>query len=288
MDRLQHPESRITRNVTYSRPTMPTLSLRTGTVFFFFLITVPLLGLHPAASRAVPLSPPESSLADSLKTLERHRAQRNFRTALDRLTDLKATHPDNASVLWRRALILTDLGKRADSDDQTVAYYRRALHDANAAVAADSAAWAHAVKALVEGRLCLHVGKRERARRSERLKHHAERALTLDSTLALGHHMLGRWHRRVAALNFFERQVAGAIYDDGLPDASFEQSVRHLQRALEWENKSYHHLHLARTYLRMDREKAARRLLKRALNADGSPLDPEYKAEARAVLRTLD
>lgn len=268
---------------------MSLLQFQTGTLWTLLLTATALSGICPPASHSAPSSISQPPLTDSLKALEAHRGQRHFQRALDQLTDLKSQYPDKAAVLWRRALILTDLGKKADSEDETVSYYRRALNDANAAVNADaSAVWAHAVKALVEGRLCLNVDKLERARRSQAVKHHAERALALDSTLALGHHMLGRRHRRVAALNFIERQVAGSIYDDDLPDASFEQSVRHLKRTLELENKSYHHLHLARTYLQMDREEAGRRSLERALDATGSPLDPEYKADARAVLRNLD
>jgi tetratricopeptide (TPR) repeat protein len=191
-------------------------------------------------------------------------------------------------VLWRRALLLTDLGKTASEEDAAVMYYRRALEDADDALAADSTtAWPHAVKALVEGRLCLHVGKRERARRSKRVRHHAERALAHDSTLALAHHMLGRWHRHVADLNFFERTVADAIYGD-LPEASFEASVRSLKQALTIQDRSYHHLHLAKTYRQMDREAAARRQLRKALNASGSPLDPEFKSEARSLLEEID
>lgn len=166
--------------------------LRAGCVFLLLFSATVLPQLRPAPVHAAPpsVTPP---LTDTLEALESYRTEHRFQAALEKLTDLKARHPENKAVLWRRALILTDLGKRADSDDQTISYYRQALDDANAALDADSStAWPHAIKALVEGRLCLNVGKRERARRSESLKHHAEHALALDSTLALGHHMLGR------------------------------------------------------------------------------------------------
>ncbi len=253
------------------------------------LCTTPLSGAAQAPSVSAPSTRAPSTLSGRLTALEALRTQRKFQTALDTLTALVQRHPDRAAVLWRRALVLTDLGKQAARKEQRMSYYRHALDNAEAALQADStAAWPHAIKALVEGRLCLNVGRRERARRSEALKHYAERALALDSTLALGYHMLGRWHRHVAALNFIERQVAGSIYNDDLPDASLEQSVRHLKRALALETKSYHYLHLAHTYLQMDREDAARRTLHHALDATGSPLDPEYKADARTLLQTID
>lgn len=264
--------------------------IRTTTLLITGLLFLPLLGLpQPAAGQSSsPTTIQTNPLAETLTQLATHRSQRDFQTALSRLNTLKKKHPENASVLWRRALILTDLGKKAEEEEVAVSYYRRALTDAKAALKADStSAWPHAIRALVEGRLCLHVGKRERARRSKRVRHHAKRALAYDSTLALGHHMLGRWHRHVADLNFFERTVADAIYGD-LPDASFEQSARALKQALSLQKKSYHHLHLGKTYMKMDREKAAQRQLRKALTASGSPLDPEFKTEARSLLEEID
>lgn len=245
----------------------------------------------PLAATAQSTSPPSIETAPSESTLDqltRLRAEGDFEAVLSRLDSLKEQHSSSAAVLWRRALLLTDLGKTASDEDATVRYYRRALDDAEAALRADSSsAWPHAIRALVEGRLCLHVGKRERARRSKHVRHHAKRALAYDSTLALAHHMLGRWHRHVADLNFFERTAAKAFYDD-LPDASFDQSVRSLKRALDLQKKSYHHLHLGKTYLKMDREAAAKRQFKKALTASGSPLDPVFKTEARTLLREIE
>ena len=262
-----------------------TTALLTTGLLCFHLFGLPQSVVGQSSSRPTIQTGP---FAETLTRLATHRAQRDFQTVLSRLNTLKKKHPGNASVLWRRALILTDLGKIATKEEVAISYYRRALTDAKAALKADStSAWPHAIRALVEGRLCLHVGKRERARRSKRVRHHAKRALAYDSTLALGHHMLGRWHRHVADLNFIERTVASAIYGD-LPDASFQESARALKRALSIQKKSYHHLHLGKTYVKMDRDQAARRQLRKALNATGSPLDPEFKAEARSLLQEIN
>jgi tetratricopeptide (TPR) repeat protein len=264
--------------------TMRTALLRT--LGGLAVLALPLSAVaQPATSPPPARTHPPPRTLDTLASL---RAQGHFQAVLSRLTTLKDQYPSNAAVLWRRALILTDLGKTATEEDTALAYYRRALDDADAALRADaSTAWPHAIKALVEGRLCLHVGKRERARRSRRVRRHARRALARDSTLALAHHMLGRWHRHVADLNFIERSLAEAIYG-GLPDASFRRSVRSLKRALRLEERSYHHLHLGKTYLQMDRDDAARRHLQAALNATGSPLDPVFKSEARRLLDEVD
>lgn len=221
-----------------------------------------------------------------LEAVHALRSQRHFQEALSRLTTLKQHNPDNAEVLWRRALILTDLGKVAEKDEQSIRYYQRALGDSNAALKVDStSAWIHAVKAMIEGRLCLHVGIRERARRSFEVKQHADRALALDSTLALAYHVRGRWHRDIADLNFIQRRFV-KLYGD-LPEASLEEAVQDLKRAVELNSKSYGHLGLARTYLEMDQEKKAREHLRLALGSWGSPLDPEYKEEAGHLLVNL-
>ena len=262
-----------------------TTALLTAGLLCAYLFGLSQLAAGQSASPPTIQTTPTAETPTRLSTL---RDRRDFQTALSRLDTLKKKHPENASVLWRRALILTDLGKTASKEDVAVAYYQRALSDAKAALEADStSAWPHAIRALVEGRLCLHVGKRERARRSKRVRHHAKRALAHDSTLALGHHMLGRWHRHVADLNFIERTVVDAIYGD-LPDASLKQSARSLKQALFLQKKSYHHLHLGKTYMQMDREKAARRQFRKALAASGSPLDPEFQSEARALLKEID
>lgn len=234
---------------------------------------------------AVAQPPPPASLpADTLDFLHDLRNQRDFEEALSRLTALKQRHPDNADVLWRRALILTDLGKVAEDEDKALDHYYRALEDANAALSLDStSAWPHAIKALTEGRICLHAGNRERARRSSAVKQHAERALAIDSSMALPYHILGHWHRDVSDLNFVQRTIVKTVYG-GLPDASFDRSVENLKRSIELDAHSYNHVELAKTYLQMDEDEKALEQLHRALKASSSPLAPEYKEEAGQLL----
>jgi FimV-like protein len=233
-----------------------------------------------------------SSNEDAWAPLVRLRTQRRFREALAELNnaarEVEQGSPLAAEVFWRQALVWTDLGKTADNRRKTVAFYKQAVARADAALAADSTnAWAHLMKALAEGRLCLHVGSDERIERSRAVRMHAERALALDSTLATAYHIRGCWYRSVADLNLLERTVVRAVYG-GLPEATFEQSVRDLKRALSMESRSYHHVELAKTYVAMGEEEKARTHLQAALESSGSPLDPEYKEEARSLLQDLD
>ncbi|MFB6249910.1 MAG: hypothetical protein ABEL97_15215 [Salinibacter sp.] len=195
--------------------------------------------------------------------------------------------PRNVEVLWRRALVISDIGRRSPDEDSTIALHRRALRVADSARAADSTnAWAHLVTALAAGRLTLHVGPSKRVRHSRAVKRHTDRAIALDSTLAPAYHLRGRWHRQVAELGIFVRALVRTLYG-GLPDASLEQAARDFRRAIRLESKPYNHLELGKTYLAMGRDDAARAQFRRAVATSGSPFETEHKRKARALLNEL-
>jgi tetratricopeptide (TPR) repeat protein len=242
-----------------------------------------LLGLGPGPSTWAQ-SPP---LQERLSRVDTLRMEGNFRAALDRANTLQRRHPENVEVLWRRALLLSDIGRRLEDEDETIAHHRRALRVADSARTADSThARAHLVTALAAGRLTLHVGAADRVRHSRIVRRHCDRALALDSTLAPAYHLRGRWHREVADIGFFKRALVRTFYG-GLPDASFSAAVADFKQAIALESKPYNHLELAKTYLEMGREADARTQLHRALNTSGSPFEDEHWREARALLSTL-
>ena len=241
---------------------------------------VPTEALLAQASRA-----PAPSVLARVDTL---RSEGRFRPALAQINRLHRRSPRDVEVLWRRALLLSDIGRRSGDEDSTVTLHRRALRVADTARAADSTnAWAHLVTALAAGRLTLHVGASKRVRHSRAVKRHADRAIALDSTLAPAYHLRGRWHREVADLNFLVRTLVRTFYG-GLPDASLEQAVRDFRRAIALESKPYNHLELGKTYLEMGRDAAARTQLQRALDTSGSPFEAEHWREARSLLAEME
>lgn len=234
-------------------------------------------------------SPQVEDLENALKEVDELREQRQFREALSQLSTLRDDHPENVDVLRRLAFVWADLGKATDDLQQRKNFYKKALSHAQEALSADStSAWAHLAVAMAEGRVALNVGTQERIERSRAVKHHAERAIDLDSTLAGAYHIRGRWHREVANLGFLQRALLRTVYG-GLPDASYEQAVRDFQRAIDLEKRTFHHLELGKTYIQMGRTDAARRELKTCLQLSGTdPFAPEYKQEARRLLDELD
>lgn len=224
-----------------------------------------------------------------MTTVDSLRQAGEFRAALDRLQTLRNERPERVEVLWRLVYTWADLGQTVDNDNQRAQYYVNALDVAKAGLAADSSsARAHLAMAVAEGRAALDAGTRERIERSRAIKRHADRAIALDSTLDGAYHTRGRWHRGVEDIGFFQRAIVKTIYG-GLPESSMEQAVQDFQRAIELNDKVFHHLELAKTYLQMDRSDAARRELQAALNRPGTdPFAPRYKQEARDLLDDLD
>lgn len=229
-----------------------------------------------------------ASMTKGLAEVDSLRAVGQFEAAQSRLRSLRDTQGDRAELLWRASLNLVDIGKTIDADEEERARYEEALRLADQALEVDStSAYAHLAKAVAEGRLALDAGTRERVERSRAVEEHANRAIELDPNLASAYHVRGRWNREASDLNFFERTIVKTVYG-GLPKSSFEQAVRDFTRAIELENRRFHHLELAKTYLKMDRDQEAKAELKKVVSLP--PEDPfadRYKKEAEKLLAEL-
>jgi tetratricopeptide (TPR) repeat protein len=250
----------------------------------FLLLTGSLVVTVPSVAQ----SEGTQALDRALATVDSMRAAGAFEEALARLGELRNEYGDDAQVLWRMSFTEIDVAKTLDKKEARSKRYQEALTFADAALAADSSnAHAHLAKAISEGRIALDAGTRERVRRSRAVKRHADRAIELDPSLDGAYHTRARWHRGVADLGFFSRAIVKTVYG-GLPEASFEQSVKDFKKAIELHDERLHRLELAKTYLKMDREEDARRELKQVLKMPAEdPFDPEYKEEAQTLLEDL-
>jgi hypothetical protein len=81
------------------------------------------------------------------------------------------------------------------------------------------------------GRLAQTKPTREKLELSKLVKSQAEAAIQLEPNLAPAHMTLGAWHFYVADLSWFERNIAKMLYGK-LPDASYEDAVKHLSLAI--------------------------------------------------------
>jgi len=252
--------------------------------FLALILPILLVGAAPAAAQM----PDSAGLDRGLTEVDELRADGAFRDALMRLSELRDQHGDRPDILWRMSFARVDIGKTADAEGAAQQHYREALDLAEVALTlSESSAHAHLARAVAEGRLALDAGRQERVERSRAVKRHADRAIELDSTLAGAFHVRGRWHREVADLNFLERTVVRTVYG-GLPDASFERAVADFRRAIDLEEVRFHHLELAKTYLKMDRPEDARTQLETVLDLPPrEPFAERYAAEAKDLLDDL-
>lgn len=231
-------------------------------------------------------APPE--LKASLVEIDSLRRAGAYDEALSAIASLDSKYENNADLLHRLALTRVDVGENETSERRQSSMYSKALDAAQAAVEADSMnAYAHLSLAIAEGRVALTAGTREKIQRSRAVKAHADRATELDPDLSSAYHVRARWNREVADLGFFSRAVVRTVYG-GLPEASFEQSVKDFKTAIEKEDTIVHHIELARTYLKMDREQDAKKQLELLLTMENdNPDDPRHKQEAKEMLNDL-
>ena len=86
--------------------------------------------------------------------------------------------------------------------------------------------------AIAQGKMALASDPAQRLELSREVRAGAEQALRLDPTYAWAHHVLGRWHFEVVQVKGARRLFARLLYG-GLPSASLDEALYHLQRAVE-------------------------------------------------------
>lgn len=180
--------------------------------------------------------------------------------ALELYRQAESLAPGDATILQRIARQYSDLVLDQTTDEERRRHARAALAYAERAVALAPQDPVNVLSlAISHGKLATYSDTRTKVNYAHRVKAEAERALQLDPHYAWAHHILGRWHREVAALGAAARGWAW-LFHGGLPKASTAEAVRHLRLAVALEpDELKHHLELGF-----------------ALAADGSP------AEARA------
>lgn len=238
------------------------------------------------------LGMPSRAQTSPLRAVDSLRTAGRFQAALDRLSELPQTRSRSVDVLWRRSILWSDYGLSrlgTGEDQQARSAFRKSRAWAERALAADSSsAWAHLAKAAAAGRTAILADDRRRKiRLSRAVKRHADRAVELDPTLAPAYHVRGIWHGRAAELGMLSRAIVRVVYG-GLPEASFEQAVADLKRAVRLEPRAASHLELGKVYQKMGRTEAARTQFRAALDvAPTSPFASVAKRKARKRLRGL-
>ncbi|WP_221032273.1 hypothetical protein [Actomonas aquatica] len=228
---------------------------------------------------------PDALLQRALQAEDELRSQ----DALDLFLQLEDARPDDPFILQKIArqysdaiVDLEDLDRKRAYAEQAITYAKRA-----AELAPDNAENVLSV-AVARGKLATYSDNRTKVKLSREIKTDAERALALDPDYAWAHHVLGRWHREVDDLGSVARFFVSLIYG-GLPDASLDDAISHLERAVELEPDALaHHLELGFAYQAAGRIAEAQEQLEYGLQLPSQKKHDEIaKARARQQLASI-
>ncbi|HEX6066483.1 MAG TPA: tetratricopeptide repeat protein [Longimicrobiales bacterium] len=236
-----------------------------------------------------------------------------FLTAILLCTASAHAYAQTAAIPLEEALIQYEAAVAADSNAQaalvnaalaavTIAEYQapsaerdslfaRAVRHARRAVALNSAdAQAHFALARALGRFALTQGVREQARLATEIRNEALAALAINREHAGAHHVLGLWHKTVMKLSGVQRLIARTFLGaKGMSEASWDQAVSHLERAVRSEPQvMVHRLNLGRLYVERKRWDDARQQLQWVLQAPSVDYNDEnYRREAEKSLKLI-
>ncbi len=169
-------------------------------------------------------------------------------TALQNYLQVYKADSMNCEALWKISRAYVDIGENAEEQKQKDDY-AKSEHFARLAVKrCPNNADAHLFLSVALGRVALISGKKQQVQMSKEVKEEAMKSLELAPDKDIAHHVLARWHRKVANLSGIQKTFAKILYG-GLPDASNEKAVEHFQIAIKL-NPTYinHHLELGLTY----------------------------------------
>lgn len=192
----------------------------------------------------------------------------------------------NYNLLWRIADNYIKLGIMAEGDDKA-AFYEKAVDYASKAIAADPEKIdGHAKLAIAQGRLALFKGGKVKVELSKSVKAEAEKALKINPNNDEALHTLGAWHREISTLPGILKVFAKIIYG-GLPQASKDEAVKYLEKAVAVNPKIIeHHLELGRCYMKVSKWDLAKKEWSLCLTL--SPLeayDKDFQDEAKSLFQ---
>jgi tetratricopeptide (TPR) repeat protein len=216
-------------------------------------------------------------------------AQFDSRRALEFYQAALKEQPDSAFVLQKIARQYSDLVEDQPSTEAKKKYAQTALDFALRAVALEPENPVNVLSlAICHGRLATYSDTRTKVQYSRLIKEEAERALDLDPDYAWAHHVLGRWHYEVTSLGRTARFFVRLFYG-GLPDASYAEAIRHLERAVALEPSVLtHRLELGFALKAAGNLASARRSLEQGLAMPArEKFDLQAQARARTALANL-
>lgn len=212
-------------------------------------------------------------------------AQTDLRTeeALRILLQVEKLAPNNSKVLQKIARQYSDSTNDAKAKNEQLRLLDRALDYSQRATDLDPNDPVNVLSlAVTRGKIAGLGDNKSKVEAARDIKADAQRAIELDPDYAWAHHVLGRWHREVNELSTIARFFSKVLYG-GIPDASIEDAVYHLNkaRALDPENLS-HMVELGFAYQAAGENDKARHYFERGL---GMPIREKHDEDAKQRAR---
>jgi tetratricopeptide (TPR) repeat protein len=190
---------------------------------------------------------------------------------------------------WKASRSYSDIGETMEGKARA-GYFKKSELYARRAVKLDSAgAKGHLQLSIALGRVALDASPKQRIQISKEVKKEVDLAIKLDPSDDYAHHVLGRWHRKLANLSWVEKTFAN-IFLGGVPkEASNEGAAACFEKAIEINPTHInHHLELALTYELMGEKDKARTEFQKCLDLPKTDSDDDtYKAQAEERLKKL-
>ncbi|XP_012274219.1 regulator of microtubule dynamics protein 1 [Orussus abietinus] len=179
------------------------------------------------------------------------------------LQEIALSHPDNAEIAWRIAKLYYICSNNTEDAELTEVYILAGLKACEKMLDtrnADLIKW----YAILVGSHAKILPIKDQIEAGYRFKEYVSKALELNPTDALLHHMLGRFKFEVADLSWFKRKVAAALFAEP-PSATYEEAIDHFKKAEELATQPHleNMLFLGKAYMAINQPSDAIELLKK-------------------------
>jgi tetratricopeptide (TPR) repeat protein len=192
----------------------------------------------------------------------------------------------NYEANWKAARAYVDIGEILEGDPRAE-YYSLGEKRSRKATEIDSlGSKGHLYLSIALGRIALDAGAKRRIQLSKEIKVEVDLAVQYDPNDDFAHHMLGRWHRKLANLTWIEKTFAN-MFLGGVPkEASNDNAAKSFRKAIELKPTHInHHLELGITYDFMKLKQMAREEFQKCLDLPKSDSDDDkYKQDAQKYI----
>ncbi len=227
--------------------------------------------------------------AQLFQTGLKYEAQYHFKDALPVFESLLKSDSGDTRYLSNCAYLYAKVwhDQTTATDEERTAAYNIALYLAKKAIKADSNnAEAHYATAFAIGVLNENAGSKEQIANAKAMKTEIDKCLKSDPRHAGAYHLLGRWYRRLAELNGFERFAMKTFYGTSLPQATLQDAINAFEHAYIYQpGYILHQYEMAFTYHEMGKDADAKIWLNMAIKADYAGDDAaDTKIKCRKLL----